>query len=194
MKAITIRPPWSQIIAETAALTALGVVPKTVENRGRPIADRHIGTTIAIHAGLTWCPVGGSDPRVRRAWRRFATAIALREVNQTLVAIGDTRTGYVSALKVPSLWIEQGAVVAVATLVDCHLAERGYHGTDQEPVSCCPPWGEPLRHGKPAYHLVFGHVRRLRNPVPCAGKLAVPWTLPDDVAAKVEQQTSVAHA
>jgi hypothetical protein len=183
-KAITIRPPWSQIIAETEALTALGVAPKNVENRGRPIADKHIGTDIAIHAGQTWCPIGGADPRVQRAWWTFANAIGLREPNPLLAAHGDTRTGSVGGLKVPGLWIEQGAVIATATIADCHPAGPCVN-------LGCHPWGERDYNGGTAWHLVLGNVRRLRTPVPARGAIGVPWTLPDDVAEQVDQQQAV---
>lgn len=186
MRAITIRPPWSQIIAETAALTALGVKPKAVENRSRPVADKHIGTDIAIHAGLAWSPVGGADPRVQHAWQVFANAIGLRKSNPLLAAVGDTRTGFVGALRVPSLWIDQGAVVAVATLLDCHPAISIPDLPGHPAHVCCAPWGEPTYSGKPAWHLVLGNVRRLRDPVPATGNLAMPWTLRPDLADHIE--------
>lgn len=188
MIAVTVRPPWSQIIAETQALEALNVAPKTVENRGRPINPKHIGTHIAIHGGRTWCPLGATDPRVLQAWATFANAIHLREPNPLLAAHGDTRTGYAGPRLSPdnNLWIDRGAVVAVATLVDCHKAHTSLDGT-----VCCQPWGERFHNDKPAHHLVFGDVRRLRTPVPARGALGVPWTLPADVAALVEQQLAV---
>jgi len=189
MKAITVRPPWSQIIAETPALTVLGVAPKAVENRGRPIAGKHIGTDIAIHAGLTWCKVGEADLRVRTAWSIFGRAIRLREVNPLLAAIGDTRTGYVGGLFSHSdLWVERGAVVAVVRLVDCHKAITVPEMPGYPASTCCAPWGESDYNGKPAYHLVLDDVRRLGTPVPARGSLAMPWTLPDDVAAAVAEQ------
>lgn len=177
MKAITVRAPYSQIIAEAAALAAIGVVPKLVENRGARIAACHIGTDIAIHAGKAWSVGGSSDPRVRSAWQRFAAAIHLTEANPRLAAIGDTRTGYVGGLR-PGLWIETGAVVAVATLTGCHAAAGG----------CCAPWGEATHNGRPAWHLELDNVRRLRRPVPARGSLAVPWALPTDVEEAVIAQ------
>lgn len=194
MIAVTVRPPWSQIIAETAALTALGVAPKSIENRGRKVADRHIGADIAIHAGRKWDPDGANDLRVRAAWRVFAEAIDLRKPNPLLAAIGDTRTGYVGGLRVPSLWIDQGVVVAVATLVDCHPAiqipDLGVHPAR----SCCLPYGEPFHNGNPAYHLVLGNVRRLRTPVEASGCLAVPWNLPAAAAVAVQLQLAAMAA
>lgn len=189
MKAITIRAPWSAIITETAALAALGVAPKNVENRGRAIGEQHIGTDIAIHAGQTWCTVGAADERVRRAWRTFANAIDVRNANPLLAAAGDTRTGYVGALQ-PGLWIDTGAVVAVATLVDCHEAQT----PRVEGATCCSPWGERTHNGKPAYHLILGNVRRLRDAVPARGSLAMPWALPDEVESAVREQLAAVAA
>jgi hypothetical protein len=191
VKAITIRPPWSAIIAETAALTALGVEPKTVENRGRSIGEQHIGTDIAIHAGQTWCEVGAEDERVTWAWWMFCNSIHPRQANPKLAAIGDTRTGVVGGLR-PGLWLDTGAVVAVATLVDCHEATTTGRLFGSEP--CCPPWGEATHNGKPAFHLVLGNVRRLQRAVSARGSLAVPWTLPADVEAAVREQLAQAVA
>ena len=185
MRAITVRQPWAAMIAETAALTALGVAPKTAENRGRGVSEQHIGTDIAIHAGRTWSVEGAADERVRRAWAAFHNAIDLRNPNPLLAAHGDNRTGYVGALQ-PGLWIDTGAVVAVATLVDCH--EAGTTGRHFGSEPCCAPWGEALHNGRPAFHLVLDNVRRLRDAVPARGSLTVPWTLPDDVEAAVMEQ------
>ena len=187
LRAITIRAPWSAIIAETAALTSLGVAPKAVENRSRRVLDHFIGADIAIHAGRTWSVEGAADERVRRAWQAFHNAIDLREPNPLLAAHGDTRTGYVGALQ-PGLWIETGAVVAVATLVDCHPAMTIPALPGHPAHTCCQPWGEALHNGRTAHHLVLDHVRRLRDAVPARGSLTVPWTLPDDVEAAVLDQ------
>ena len=43
-----------------------------------------------------------------------------------------------------------------------------------------------------AYHLVLANARPLARPVYVRGSLAVPWRLPEDVAAAVERE--VAHA
>jgi hypothetical protein len=189
LPAITIRPPWSQIIAETAALVALDVDPKTVENRGRAIADKHIGRDIGIHAGLTWCKVGEHDPRVREAWKAFAAGIGCcRDTpHPALARIGDTRSGCVGHPPVPQsgLWMEQGAIVAVATLVDCHEAQQVVAVPD---ATCCWPWGERYHNGKPAWHLVLDNVRRLRTPVSAKGSLAMPWTVPAEIEAQVLAQ------
>lgn len=182
--AITVRPPWSQLIAEAQALTVLGVVPKLVENRSRKVADKYIGQDIAIHAGLTWCTIGAADWRVRRAWARFCAAIDLREANPLLAAHGDRRTGFVGGLR-PGMWIEQGAVVAVARLAGCHPAGPCVN-------LGCHPWGEAEHNGKPAWHIELADVRRLPKPVAARGSLGVPWRLPEDVTAAVQAQLDLA--
>lgn len=190
MRAITIRAPWSAIIAETAALTALGITPKAVENRSRQVREHFIGTDIAIHAGAAWSAEGAGDERVRRAWRAFGNAIDMRKPNPLLTAHGDNRTGHVGALA-PGLWIDMGAVVAVATLVDCHPAIAIPALPGHPAHTCCQPWGEPLHNGRTAHHLVLDHVRRLPVAVPARGSLTVPWMLPDDVEAAVVEQLGV---
>ncbi|WP_341719990.1 hypothetical protein QQG74_09895 [Micromonospora sp. FIMYZ51] len=188
LAAITIRPPWSWAIAEAAALTALGITPKLVENRGQRIADRHIGQRIAIHAGQTWCTVGERDSHINEAWHEFANAIDLRKPNPKLAAIGDTRTGYVGRLQPsPHLWMDCGAVVAVATLTGCHQADQS-----NDVFTCCWPWGQreyvsPSKVG-PAWHLVLADVQRLAEPVPCRGQVRVPWELPEAAADAVHAQ------
>lgn len=177
---ITVRPPWSQVIAEAQALTAIGVAPKLVENRSRPIPAKYIDTEIGIHAGLTWCKVGAADWRVRRAWGQFCAAINLRVPNPLLAAHGDRRTGYVGGLR-PGMWIEQGCVIAVATIKGCHPAGPCVDNG-------CRPWGEIEHNGKPAWHIVFADVRRLSRPVPARGSLSVPWSVPGDVETAVREQ------
>lgn len=192
MIAMTVRPPWSWAIAETAALTALGVTPKGAENRGQRIADQHIGQRIAIHAGKTWCTVGEADRRIRDTWFTFSTAINPWQPHPLLAAIGDTRTGYVGWLQ-PGLWLETGAVVAVATLTGCHQAEQQ---ADSPTGVCCAPWGEAVYQTKrgevPAWHLTFAEVRRLPVPVSCRGQVRVPWELPEDAAEAVRRQLDMA--
>lgn len=77
----------------------------------------------------------------------------------------------------------QGAVIAVATLADCHRAAQSPDGT-----TCCEPWGDRLYGGLPAYHLVLRDIFHLNQPVYVRGQQAVPWTLPADTAAEVSAQ------
>jgi hypothetical protein len=89
----------------------------------------------------------------------------------------------------PRVGAPVGAVVAVADLVDCHPAAlTGRRDT------CCAPWGERSYAtasgvGR-AIHLVFANIRALATPVHCAGKVLLPWELPDDIAAAVEREVA----
>jgi hypothetical protein len=76
-----------------------------------------------------------------------------------------------------------GAVLAVADLVGCHLADQD-SGT-----TCCQPYGLRMWGQRPAYHLVFANVRRLPTPVEVRGQLGF-WRLPPDVEHAVRRQLS----
>ena len=65
------------------------------------------------------------------------------------------------------------AIVAVATLTDCHWSEDG---------TCCGPWGDFK-----AYHWGLADVIALPEPVPAKGALGF-WTPKPDVLAAVEAQ------
>lgn len=187
--AFTVRPPWSFAIVEAQALAAIGVPPKLRENRGRPIAPRHFGTRVGIHAGATWSTVGQLDKRVRVAWARFAHAVDLTTVNPLLTAHGDRRTGFpnphLSIHAGSDMWIPRRAVVATVIVVGCHRAGACV-------VEQCYPWGDLEYGGKPAWHIELADVARLRTPVPARGQIAVPWRLPEDVASAVEAQLAEA--
>lgn len=169
MPCITVRPPWSWCIAEAGTLTALGVAPKLVENRGRPAAAKWVGTDWAIHAGKRWDADGAADVRVQRAWRAVHGGAPLTP-----------RRPWVDSE------VRPGAVVAVARLSGCHRAVPWRHHPPA--ATCCQPWGERYHGDGDAWHLVWDGVRKLRRPVPVRGQLAVPWLLPADVAAQVAGQ------
>lgn len=68
-----------------------------------------------------------------------------------------------------------GAIIAVATLADCHQDQR-----------CCRPWGFP-----DTWHWRLDDVRALTHPVlGVRGQLGL-WTVPDDVLAAVRAQTTL---
>lgn len=83
-----------------------------------------------------------------------------------------------------SIGVPVGVILAVADLTDCHPAAYG----GARGRTCCGPWGEAHHNGGPCFHLVLANVRHLATPVPARGSLAVPFTLPDDVAAAVAAQ------
>lgn len=110
---------------------------------------------IAIHSARAADVEADRDPRVVTMWGRSGVRIGA----------------------------PQGAVIKVATLVDCHRAEQNADGS-----TCCQPWGDREYGLGPAHHLVLRNIRHLPEPVYVRGQQAVPWTLPDDVAAKVAAQ------
>lgn len=66
------------------------------------------------------------------------------------------------------------AIVAVATLADCHQAAK---------PRCCAPWGFP-----DTWHWRLEDVRTVPLPPrPVRGQLGL-WTVPDDVLAAVQRQ------
>lgn len=77
-----------------------------------------------------------------------------------------------------------GAVLAVADLVGCHLADQDTTDT------CCAPYGRRLHNDRAAYHLLLANVRRLQHPVECRGQLGVGWPIPADVERSIRQQLS----
>lgn len=75
----------------------------------------------------------------------------------------------------------QGAVVAVAELVTCHLSPD-FGGTCGATRPPCSPWAE-----RDVYHWQLANVRPLPEPVPCRGMLGL-WRLPDEVEKAVRAQ------
>ncbi|WP_416520098.1 ASCH domain-containing protein [Streptomyces achromogenes] len=134
MRALTVKQPWSAAIAHG---------PKRIENRSRSIPAQHVGSTILIHAGQDYSPVG----RI------------------TVLDVFDQEP--------EDLWPEhRGAIVAVATLANCHQDE-----------GCCRPWGFP-----DAWHWQLTDVRAVPHPIlGVRGQLGL-WTVPDDVLAAVQRQ------
>jgi hypothetical protein len=159
MNAITIQLPWAAAIRATA----WDPTTKLVENRGRAVAAHHIGKPVAIHAGAGWDKAGAADPRIRNWWYGH-------DAQRTLSA-----TDFSRAFR---------KVLAVATLVDCHRANVAINPN----VNCCSPWGDSFYGQGLAWHLVLADVVDLAEPVETRGYLPVPWTLPDDVAARVQAQ------
>ena len=88
-----------------------------------------------------------------------------------------------------------GAVIAIADLVDVHLAED-VPTLDGSDGTCCQPWGQRW-HGtriiRTARHLVLANVRRLPEPFETRGALSV-WTPPEHVTYLVNEQMATAGA
>ena len=76
-----------------------------------------------------------------------------------------------------------GVVLGVVDLVDVHLSDTYAECWDgmNEHSTQCSPWA--LQDN---YHLVLANPRPLKTPIPVRGRLGL-WTLPDDIAAQVEE-------
>lgn len=158
LRAISIRPPWSEAVAA-------GV--KLIENRSRGAAGwKHRGPLLIV-AGLTWSGRGATDARMRAWW--WGDSVELR------------------ALPRPDLdrdcpYWHFGEAVALAELVDIHpgsgccepWGEDVYRAADGSMVN-------------DVTHLVLEDVRRLETPVSCSGRLGL-FTPPADVVAAVVEQ------
>jgi hypothetical protein len=93
----------------------------------------------------------------------------------------------------PRVGAPVGAVVAVADLIDCHVAVS--YG--RQPGTCCEPWGErwyasPAGVGR-AIHLVFADIRALNRPVHCAGAVMLPWDLRPGTSTRVVRHVDPRH-
>lgn len=69
------------------------------------------------------------------------------------------------------------AIVAVATITDCHWSDDG---------TCCGPWGF-----EKAYHWTLTDVAALTQPIPASGRLGI-WTPAPDLARAALAQTEEA--
>ena len=122
---------------------------KTTENRTWPTSHRGL---IAIHASKKFDDAALGDPRIAEALTREGGA--------------------------PALPYAPGAVIAVATLYDCHEAGSAACGEGGE---MCSPWA--LRG---QWHFRLRDVLALPEPVPCRGALAL-WWLPAGAENAVAQ-------
>jgi hypothetical protein len=129
----------------TAELRSLSVMQPwayAITHAGKRVENRAWGTgyrgLLAIHAGKTDDEDGWHAPVIQQALAHLALS---KPVGSDLGAV------------------PRGAVVAVATVVACHLANG----------DCCPPWGV---HGQ--HHILLADVRPLAEPVPMRGALGIP--------------------
>lgn len=82
-----------------------------------------------------------------------------------------------TAYEVPERLQARGALLALATLVDCH-----------EAAGCCGPWGEPT-----GCHWIFADVRPLSEPIPAKGTLGL-WKPAPGLVAEALGQIEAAEA
>lgn len=100
----------------------------------------------------------------------------------TYAAVGRLAIEEITGTDPDTAWPgKRGAVIAVATITGCHIAD-----------GCCRPWGQTeTRRSEPwIYHWTLTDVVALPEPVPAKGQLGF-WTPTPDVLAAVQQQIEV---
>jgi len=137
---------------------AIAKAGKTVENRSRGTAFRGL---LAIHASQIY------DEEAA-----LPTPAALSLLMDA--AIAELRG-------TPDPALTRGAVVAVATLDECHWYAdcRSFEGTSER---LCTEWAMTLQ-----WHWSLADVRPLAEPVPCRGQLGL-WTVPEDAERAIRAQ------
>jgi ASCH domain len=162
MRALTIKQPWAWAIAEGF---------KPVENRTWRTTYR--GGPLLIHAGKTF------DQYASIVWHS-------REAARRLDGLGGRNNFWDANAYIPSKVVSAphgtlalGAVIAIAEITGCHLAN--------EAGTCCGPWAEPN-----ACHWQLSHVHALPTPVPCNGRLGL-WNPSDDLVKAVITQVKAAR-
>lgn len=158
MRGLTLWRPWPDAIFRST---------KRCENRGKPPPERLLGTTIALHAGLTyrvgdWAYPGGWVPPPASACPVGIVGVA------RLVGFLDLR-------------VERriGHALLVDAAASASLARRLWT-LDEDPW-----WTGPCGW-------LLDRVVAI-DAVPCKGSMGI-WTVPDDVAAIVDERVLAARA
>ncbi len=209
MRAITIRQPWASLIAAGA---------KTIETRPRPTKHRGL---VLIHAGAATTfarPMRSSDFRTLTSLCVDRGGLACFCGHDG--SAHDTSVGCLMACTCRRFMPDWplGVIVATAQVVDCIPTDKVYPWADDDehmngqplPADAGWVWADDeecnpaegvlatrrearvgdLSGGR--WALLLNAVRPLAEPVPCRGQQAVPWRVPEDVAAKVREQVEVA--
>jgi hypothetical protein len=165
MRALTVRQPWSWAIIHGG---------KDVENRSRNIAGSYRGP-IAITAALTLDRdydrrlIAQSVGRLARSGERVGRHDVAQRAGHPLTRFN----------AITERFGNLGAILGVVDITGVHA---GIDDVDDElgwwP---CSEWAQQV-----GYHLVLANPRPLPTPIPVRGRLGL-WTLPDDVAAQVEE-------
>jgi len=165
MRALTLHRPWDEPVVGRPPDQNPIDAAKPVENRGWPVPRKHLGATIAIHAGKHYSEDG----------RRFC-----KRVGFELLRVGDSER-----------W-RAGRVVGTVRVVGCIQAREhsdpdiaaspkimfglgGVH-VDFDAVWFFGPYG-----------WLFDSAVALPRPVECRGRQGL-WTLPATVDAEVRRQ------
>jgi hypothetical protein len=149
VKALTIKQPWAWAITEG----------KTIENRTWCTGWRG---TLLIHAGL------GRDTTANIAEHSLTAAARLEQLGGIRGFWKPTNRANCQAPAAGPPAMALGAVIAVATLADCHREQDG----------CCAPWGQIG-----VCHWQLTNIRPLPAPLPCRGALSLWKPAPDLLAA-----------
>jgi len=200
LRAITIRQPYPMLIGRGL---------KTIETRSRPCSYRGL---LAIHAAQKWAPgwLGWADPdgRDEAAWRLNLLADFM-EVDEDANGSGYYQPWGRS--------VPLGAITCLVRVVDClpivEAVPIGQHDRDETVIQLLTDDGEgrtrldvlrrevqggyierniddqlPYGDFTPGrYGLLLEHVVGFSKPILCKGNQAVPWRVPEDVAAKVRE-------
>jgi hypothetical protein len=145
LPALTEQQPWAWAISRGG---------KHVENRTWGPPASLIGRRLAIHGGRSWWPGWRTHQPLQTAWAEFR---ARQPVDPGPLGPG-------------AAFCDEGAIVALATVVGAHPARGG----------CCAPWGEPsfALPGKgevTVHHWVLEQIQPLPEPLTCRGKQML-WT------------------
>ena len=159
VRAITVRQPWAEAIAD-------GV--KLVENRSSGFPKNHRGLVL-LHAAQEWSERGRRDPRILGVWS-----------DQRLYALRHE----VAWRKRPPHPFRSSAVVAVMEVVDIHPSAGCCKPWGEDTYPPANPKASPPGQ---VTHLVFEDVRRLTSPVPASGALGL-WKPDPELVAAVRER------
>lgn len=165
MRALSVQQPWA------ACITYLG---KDVENRTWPCQRRIWGARIAIHASKGIDLPDFVPGPLADGWPSLFAGQAEWDAWRAAAAGANPQKLADWPAKIPL-----GAVVAAATIADCHWHEDCTGGEDPRP---CSPWAA---FGQ--WHWRLENVRPLAEPIPCRGALGL-WQLLGDVERAVRGQ------
>ena len=171
MRALTVRQPYAWAIMHGG---------KDVENRSRNIAGSYRGP-IAITASVQYAPG-------RRGSHLIAGDIDFERDQSGYLARSER---FAWPYRVPAR--ERGVILGLVDLVSVHHAawNPAWPDTCYHPEDADRPYGQYVKRCSPwalaeNWHLVLANPRPLPTPIPVRGRLGL-WTLPDDVAAQVEE-------
>lgn len=143
LRAITIRPPWSDAVVDGF---------KTTENRRGGFPSKYRGELL-IHSGLQWSTRGQHDPRIREV---YATELGPR----SSPAWAHVWAGFAKTA---------GYIIGIAELVDVHPAA----GECCAPWGELQYTEDEGTHRTDILHLTLEHAQRLEEPIRARGALGL---------------------